>query len=154
MTRPERHAIQSAVLDAARTAGDDGRPTDRELADVMACDRSEVTRFGAGERRMDLDEVIALADRYGVDVLAPVVALIGGRIVPADVIADHGDPLSMTFDGSAHLVELQRTVARAQQDNRIDPGEAADIHRQVEQLTRQLRRVLSTVAARTGRRSG
>ena len=137
------------MIDAARVGGE--RPSYSILAESLCCDKSEVGRFRSGERRMDLDELVDLTDRYGVEVLAPLVERVGGRIVPAEDLRDHGDPLTLAFDGAQHLVELQRTIARAQSDNRIDTGEAADIHRQIDALSHQLRRVLASVNSRRAR---
>lgn len=123
------------------------RPSQRAMADVIGVDKSEVSRFRHGERRMDLDELHALGEEYGVEVLAPLVEDLGGRIVPGDNLSDLGDPLELTFDASAELVDLQRYVASAGADG-WNPAECAEVRRRVEGIVRGLRGASTTVRFR------
>ena len=149
MTRSERAHLQSALLDSVRAASVD-RPTNVELARVAGCDRTELSRFESGERRIDLDELVALGEVYGPEaVLQPLAERLGGRVVLGPVSPqEHGDPLLLSIDGGGQLVELQRSIGRAQQDGSIDEGEAADCHRQIDALVAHLRRVAASIQSR------
>ncbi len=146
MTRDERELLQREIIDAARVDGE--RPSYSALAECMDTHKSEVGRFRSGERKLDLDELVALADRYGVDVLVPLVRRFDGRVVPAESSADLGDPLSATFAVLQSLITVQRQLAELQQVRRIPQGVAADIHRALDGVAVQLRRIDTTVRAR------
>jgi hypothetical protein len=88
MTPTERGQLQSAILDSIRAAAPDGRPSNTAIGNVLGCDRSELSRFAAGTRRMDLDELHAAAEVFGVDaVLGPIAAAFGRTLAPADAPA-------------------------------------------------------------------
>lgn len=136
MNRDLEH-LQSRILDC-RTS--DGQPVSgRELARVMSCDPSEVTRFRQGERAMDCAEIAALVRRFGVGTLAPLADLDGGRVV-----SERSEPMALA-GGTVKLVTaagaLLESAHLAVADGRLDGDERTDLRRQIEAIRDVLGRV-------------
>ena len=88
MTPTKRAILQKSLLDAMRAAAGPDRPSNGELADEMGCDRTEISRFENGSRRLDVDELVAGMEAYDCAeaVLGVLAARFGLRVVP-DVAA-------------------------------------------------------------------
>jgi hypothetical protein len=136
MTPTERSALQKAILDAARSAPS-GRASQTALGNKMGCDRSEVSRFETGTRRMDLDEVVALCDddelagaaailaplaeRFGLMLVAKPTAEKGGRDLLRQAASLSGAVGTLAADlGDATAPESEGGTA-------LSPGERAEL---------------------------
>ena len=144
MTPLERSQLQKRILESARAAVPGGRPTNIEVANAAGCDRTEIPRFEHGERKMDLDEIIALADRFGGEaVLAPIAELFGLHVVPAEAVGDaNGRELSrnaaLLTQGSAMFsVAVQEAIS----DGRLTDDEAEELERRQLALIADARRL-------------
>lgn len=147
MTPRRLAALQSTILDRIKSA--DPTWTDAALADAMGCDRSIVSRYRSGERKMHVDELAGLL-AAGADpalVLAPLAA-IGGARVEAVEVEPTADGLQLQ---AAKLValgaEFCAAVAIAEADGKITHDEAADLDRRHQQLLAETRRMALRVTA-------
>lgn len=125
MTPTERLNLQSAVLNGIRSAARDGRPSNTRIADVLGCDRSEISRFEAGTRRIDLDELVAAAEEWGpVAVLGPIADRFGCQVVPnpeaVPLITSRAPAAAELGTQVAHLT---LAVLEAERDGALDARE-------------------------------
>lgn len=139
MTPHTRGALVERICDAIKAAHP-GTPA-RAIAAAAGCAPSDLSRFKAGERKMDVDELVALVDEYGaVAVLGPIAAR-----TQCDVVAREAAPMPV-LAGSAQLVEasagLLGEAYSALADNHLSPAER-------ESLLRRLQGVQATVARLT-----
>lgn len=142
MTPSERGRTQTEILAAIRASAPDGRPSNREIGATIGCDPSEVGRFEKGERRMDLDEIDAAAERWGADaVLGPLAARHGRRLVPDDTVETPARDLRRAAMRVTQLgAELSMTVDEALADGVLDEAEVEAINALMTQLAAATRR--------------
>lgn len=135
MTPRERGTVQAEIIASVRAASEGGRPSNTALADAAGCDRSEITRFESGERRIDLDELEGLADLVGgAAVYAPVLRRHGFRLVSEKAAHPVKDLPRLAARVAAGAAELSASLAEALEDGRLSDEEAADLQRQLDQL--------------------
>ena len=145
MSPTERAEVQGRLLSAVKASVEGGRPSNTELGDTMHCDRSEVSRFERGERRMDLDELEALADRYGADAVYGSLLLRHGRRLvvleaPGTVLRELPRASSRVTRSAA---ELGDAIAEALSDGRVTDEEAEDLQRRIDGLAAEAARLCS-----------
>lgn len=143
MTPKERSEVQGAILASVRAASQGGRPSNTALADAAGCDRSEISRFESGERRMDLDEIEGLADLVDpAAVYAPLVGRHGLRLVSETA---GGLSLKELPRASARVAaaaaELSASLAEALEDGRLTAEESDDLQRQLDHLQTRVHRL-------------
>lgn len=143
MSPNERAKVQSSILDAVRASVPGGRPSQGEIAAAAGCDRTEIGRFAGGSRVMDLDELEALADTYGAEVVyGAILASRGLAVAPVDAAPSALRELSRaTARITRAAAELGEAAADAVADGVADEEEAAALEtltRSLEALTRRV----------------
>lgn len=142
MTPFERAQIQKRVLESIRASVPSGRPTNGSIAEAAGCDRSEITRFEAGERKLDLDEVIGLCDRYGADaVLGPIAEMFGFQVASAESAEPAGDIARSAAHLTASSASYSVAVHEALADGLLTEDEADSLERRKMELHAETRRM-------------
>lgn len=148
MPRPrnplEAEYIQGSILRACQ-ATSDRHIRDIEFADMMGCDRSEVSRFRSGERMMDIDELVRLIGRFGSPaVLGPLAALSGSRVVSSS------SPRAEPITGAVQLVSaasaLLTNAHEAAEDGHLSAEERSELARRAREIIHLAERVIAGVS--------
>lgn len=104
MLKHERAAAQTAIILALQASRPGDRPSQRDIARVIGCDPSDVSRFKDGERTIDVDELDLAAEEWGVDAAyGPLLARHGARVVVEPVEVPRPRELPRA---AAHLARL------------------------------------------------
>lgn len=143
MTPTTRATLQKAILDALRAAAGEDRPSNGELADTIGCDRTEISRFEKGERRMDLDEVVAGCEAYGDEAAAAVLGILAARfklrVVPDVEGEAEGTPrVPAVAELSQRAANLTLGFIEAEQDGRIDLRERQKLGSDLDALAQRV----------------
>lgn len=157
MTPTERGILQKATLDGARAVLG-SKPTQTALGNKLGCDRSELSRFESGSRRMDLDEIVAtcedeelggaaailapLADRFGLMLVTRPTSERGGRDLLRQAASLSGAVGKLAADlGDATAPESEGGTA-------LSPAERADLLTEIEASMTRLAQLRADVQAR------
>lgn len=149
MTPIERATLHSAVLTSIRSADPAGRPTNTRIGDVAGCDRSEISRFENGTRRIDLDELVALADVFGAAaVFGPIVERFGCRVVVDPVAeAERGPRAPAVAELGTRVAGLTLAVLTAEADGRIDARERESLAHALDGIARRVAQLRAGLGA-------
>lgn len=139
MTPIERASLHGDVLASIRSADPAGRPTNSRIGDVLGCDRSEISRFENGTRRIDLDELVAAADQWGARVVfGPIVERFGCKVTEEHVEAVPGPRSPAAAELSSRVAQLTVAVLLAEGDGKIDPAERAALAKELDGIAHRV----------------
>lgn len=123
MTTARLAALQSRILDGIKAT--DPTLTDAALAKAMGCDRTDVSRFRSGERKMDIEELAGLlAAGSDPKLVLGGLAAIGGARVELD---EHRPAVDLRTAAINVVVASGNTaggINQAMADGRVDRNEA------------------------------
>lgn len=152
MTPIERSVLQKQLI-ASILASKPDRPMKKDIAAAAGCDPADIAKFEHGQRRLDIDEIMALAEEYGGEaVLGPLAAVFGFHIVPGEVLGSHSAP--EVARQAAHLTQSSASfsvaIHEAMADGTLTSDEAEDLERRKMELHADTRRMCLR-RVRTGR---
>ena len=139
MRNPALGQLQASILDAVKNSRSERAPSDDEIGAVLKVDRSLLSLWRSGERRMHALHLLALATTYGGPVLA--VLLPSCDILPREA-------------GTERPVEEEAAllhVATAQLSLALVQNRAADGLKQVITIRLHLGRIEGTLRRRSAR---
>ncbi|WP_257541074.1 hypothetical protein [Sphingobium sp. CFD-1] len=108
-------AVSSIIVGAQADTGD----TDQDMADKLGCSAGTVANARNRKAAMNMLTVMKIGEVYGLDRLAPLMHLIGGKLAPEAAVCTSDRDLPI---GAARG---QMFLAEALADNRIDDSELA-----------------------------
>lgn len=133
--------LTERILDRCKCARPGAPPTDRQIADAIGVDKSLVSRYRSGGRKLPLDELAALVQEFGAQaVLGPLAELDGSEVRPlatAPVLAGNS-PVTAAVRASAEVARFAADVEAALRDGLVSDEEADALQRQHDQAQAQL----------------
>lgn len=109
-------AVSSIIVGAQADTGD----TDQDMADKLGCSVGTVANARNRKAAMNMLTVMKIGEIYGLDRLAPLMHLIGGKLAPEAAVCTSDRDLPI---GAARG---QMFLAEALADHRIDDSELAN----------------------------
>lgn len=111
MTPNTRQQVQEEILDAIKRAHPGVR--DADIAEVVGVERSEVSRWRDGSRRLTLDALDDLARAYGTHAVYGGLVARGGGSVQVEVKASGGSLVSRVCELAGRVGDVARAVTDA-----------------------------------------
>lgn len=114
--------LQGRILARVAREGED-EVTDREIAGILGCCRSLVSKIRSGDRELSISGLAALVRRFGaVAVLQPLAELDGCRVVPIET-APAPDPVGQSLETADLSLAYTRALRAAARDRVITSEE-------------------------------
>lgn len=152
MTTARLATLQSRILDGIKAQ--DATLTDAALAKAMGCDRSDVSRFRHGERKMDIEELAGLlAEGCDPKLVLGGLAAIGGAHLELDEPAPAVDLRTAAISAVVASGNTASGVNQALADGRIDPREALRLLPDVRAAAAEIASIASALERIAGGRS-
>lgn len=131
--------LQERILDASKMDGS----TDHELAALMGCDRSMVSKIRGGEKNLNVGHLRGLL-LGGADALRPLAELAGYDLVKRDGIESddlQGESLELALEAGRLAYKVHVALA----DHNISKSEATELRAIMRELDAHIQKIRATV---------